>query len=62
MSAYVIVAPTPYFAQSDADGSFKIADVPDGTYTITAWHEGMKTQSKPVTVAGDTKVDFTLSK
>ena len=62
MSAYVIVAPTPFFAESDADGNFRIADVPDGTYTITAWHEGMKMQSKPVKVAGDAKVDFTLSK
>ena len=41
-------------------GNFKIANVPDGSYTVTAWHEGLKTQSKPVTVAGDATVDFTL--
>jgi hypothetical protein len=29
---------------------------------VTAWHEGYKTLSKPVTVAKDARVDFTLSK
>lgn len=62
MSGYVIVTPTPYYAESDATGSFKISGVPDGSYTLTAWHEGFKTQSKPVMVSGDTKADFTLSK
>jgi plastocyanin len=62
MSGFLVVAPTPYYAETDADGSFKIADVPAGSYTVTAWHEGMKTQSKPVTVGGDATVDFALSK
>jgi hypothetical protein len=43
-------------------GNYKIENVPDGSYTVTAWHEGAKNQSKPVTVSGDTKADFTLSK
>ena len=29
---------------------------------MMAWHEGIKNQSKPVSVSGDTKADFTLSK
>lgn len=62
MSGYIIVSPTPYFALADASGNFKIDGVPDGSYTITAWHEGMKPASKPVTVAGNTKADFSLSK
>lgn len=62
MSGYVVVAPTPYFATSDKSGEYKIENIPDGSYTVTAWHEGAKNQSKPVTVAGDTKADFTLSK
>jgi len=62
MSGYVIVTPTPFYAETDAAGSFKIADVPDGSYTVTAWHEGFKPQSKPVTVAGAATADFTLSK
>jgi plastocyanin len=62
MGAYVIVSPTPYFAETDDSGSYKIKDVPDGSYTVTAWHEGAKNQSKPVTVAGGGKADFALSK
>ena len=62
MSGYVVVSPTPYFALTDKSGEYKIENVPDGSYTVTAWHEGAKNQSKPVTVAGDTKADFTLSK
>ena len=62
MSAYVVVSPTPYFATTDKSGEYKIENVPDGSYTVTAWHEGAKNQSKPVTVAGEGKADFTLSK
>jgi plastocyanin len=62
MSAYLVVVPTPYFATSDQTGNYKIENVPDGSYTVTAWHEGAKNQSKPVTVSGDSKADFTLSK
>ncbi len=62
MSGFIIVAPTPYFAESDASGDFKIENVPDGSYTVTAWREGMKTQSKPVTLAGNATADFSLTK
>ena len=62
MSAYLVVVPTPYFAVSDQTGTYKIENVPDGSYTVIAWHEGAKNQSKPVSVTGDTKADFTLSK
>jgi plastocyanin len=62
MSGYIIVSPTPYFATTDKSGEFKIDNVPDGSYTVVTWHEGAKNQSKPISVAGDTKADFTLSK
>jgi plastocyanin len=62
MGGYVVVSPTPYFVVTDKSGSYKIDNVPDGSYTVTAWHEGAKNSSKPVTVAGEGKADFTLSK
>jgi plastocyanin len=62
MSGYIVVSPTPYFAVSDKSGAYKIENVPDGSYTVTAWHEGAKNSTKPVAVAGDGKADFTLSK
>lgn len=62
MAGYLIVSPTPYFAETDDSGNYKIKDVPDGSYTLVVWHEGAKNQSKPVTVAGGGKADFTLTK
>jgi plastocyanin len=62
MSAYIIVSPTPYFATTDKSGEYKIENVPDGAYSVTAWHEGSKNKSNPVKVAGDTTADFTLTK
>ena len=62
MSGYIVVSPTPYFAVSDKSGTYKIENVPDGSYNVTAWHEGAKNSSKPVTVAGEGKADFTLTK
>jgi plastocyanin len=63
MAAYIIVSPSPYFAQTDDSGNYKVDNVPDGAYTATAWHEGAKTQNKPLTVTGGAgKADFTLSK
>jgi plastocyanin len=62
MSGYIVVSPTPYFAETDASGSYKIDNVPDGKYNVVAWREGMKPQTKSVDVAGTGKADFTLSK
>jgi plastocyanin len=60
MSGYIVVVPNKHYAETAADGSYSIADVPDGQYTVTAWHEGKKQQSKKITVSGDTTADFTL--
>ncbi len=62
MAGYIVVSPSPYFAETDDSGNYKIDDVPDGTYNATVWHEGAKPQTKSVTVSGGTKADFTVSK
>jgi hypothetical protein len=38
MFAYIGVQNNPYFAITDKDGNFKIANVPAGTFTLTAYH------------------------
>ena len=62
MAGYIVVSPTPYYALTDKSGNYKIENVPDGQYTVVAWHEGAKNSTKPVAVSGDTKADFTVSK
>lgn len=62
MEAYLVVTPTPYFAETDDNGNYRINDVPDGSYNLVVWHEGAKGQTKSVTVSGDTAQDFTMSK
>ncbi|HVQ29966.1 MAG TPA: hypothetical protein VMV21_10325 [Vicinamibacteria bacterium] len=39
MSAVVVVRDNPYYVKAESDGSFAIADVPAGRYTLKAWHE-----------------------
>ena len=38
-NALVVVRDNPYFSQPSSDGSFGIAPVPPGRYTLHAWHE-----------------------
>jgi len=62
MEAFVIAVPTPYFAVTKADGSYTIADVPDGSYTVKVWHPKLKAAQKAVTVAGATQADFEIAR
>tara|TARA_Y100001970_G_scaffold182741_1_gene222248 strand:+ start:460 stop:1158 length:699 start_codon:yes stop_codon:yes gene_type:complete len=65
MSAYVQVFDHPYFTVSSNDGSFKIDNVPAGTYEVVAWQEKFKdkTVSHTVTVGdGNTNQNFTFVK
>jgi hypothetical protein len=61
MFAYAGVQAHPYFAVSDPDGKFKIANVPPGSYTLTAYHlkahgpkpgetQDIKVEDSPLTV------------
>jgi plastocyanin len=60
MTAWVGVVSHPYFAVSDANGTFTIANVPAGKRTVTAWHEVLGALTKAVEVKpGQTAtVDF----
>lgn len=65
MFAYIGVVEHPYFAVSDKDGNYKISGLPDGKYTIEAFHQKTHVAAKvgivkPIEVKGDTKQDFTV--
>jgi plastocyanin len=60
MSAWIVAVDHPYYAVTDENGKFTIADVPAGTYTVEFWQEKLGTQTKQVTVAasGAATADF----
>jgi plastocyanin len=63
MLGFVLVMQNPYFAKTDDNGRYTIADVPPGKYTLAIWHEGkLKAESKTITVeAGKSATaDFAL--
>jgi plastocyanin len=54
MSAYVVVAETPYFTRTEKDGKFFLKDVPPGKYTLKVWHARAKAAAIPIEVDGAT--------
>ena len=62
MEGFIVVLPTPYYAVAKADGSYRIPDVPDGSYTVKVWHPKLKAAQKPVTVAGPTEASFEIAR
>lgn len=63
MRSYIHVIDHPYFAVSSGEGTFEIANLPPGEYTIEAWHEKLGQQTAKVTVAasGAATADFSFS-
>lgn len=51
MRAFIGVNKNPYQAVTGDDGSFKIANIPPGSYTVEAWHEKFGVKSATVEVA-----------
>ena len=64
MNAYVAVVDHPYFAVTGDDGSFELANLPPGTYTIAAWHEKYDSIEQTVTVGDEEArtLDFDYSR
>jgi plastocyanin len=61
MIGYIVVTPSSYFAKADGKGHYRLRDVPNGTYKITAWAPRQQTLTQSVTVkGGDATLDFEL--
>jgi hypothetical protein len=62
MNAFILVFGHPFFAMTDADGRYRIDNVPPGTYSLVAWSEGVSSESRAVSVpdGGATEIDLTV--
>ena len=63
MRAWIWEFDHPYYATTDAQGHFKMTEVPPGTYTVVAWHEvmGQKEASVTVPAGKPVTVDFSFA-
>jgi plastocyanin len=53
MSAFILVFNHRFFATTDAEGRYRIDNVPPGAYTIVAWNDGEARETRTVRVAED---------
>jgi plastocyanin len=53
MRARILVLQNPYYAMIAADGTFRIRNVPTGTFTLKFWADGMTSFSQEVTISQD---------
>jgi len=62
MSATIVVTPNRWAAKADGKGSFTLADVAAGTYSVVAWHKTAGTFRKKIVIGekNDVDVSFTL--
>lgn len=64
MEAFVVTLPTPYFAVTGEDGSYRIEGVPPGEYVLKVWHERWKNRPPKSVVVQDEKTvaDFEITR
>jgi plastocyanin len=62
MAASIVITPNQWSAKVDADGQFRLADVPPGKYTAVAWHKtaGFFRQTVVVTDQGAPALRFVI--
>jgi len=63
MHGWLVATESPYAAVTDKSGSFKLDNVPAGSYTVEVWHEklGKSTQKVTVKAKEDAKVSFEVA-
>jgi len=64
MSGWLVVQEHPYYAITDANGAFKIADIPPGDYELKFWHETLGETMQKVSVKAneEAKVGVEMAK
>ncbi len=62
MNAFILVFGHPFFAMTDAEGRYRIDNVPPGAYGVIAWNEGTSSEAISVTMpdGGTAEMDFAI--
>lgn len=58
MSGFIVVLKNRFFAQTGADGHFRIAGVPAGYHRVRCWHEQLAIQEQQIKVPADGEVNL----
>jgi plastocyanin len=61
MKSYMVVLPHPFHSVSQMNGTFSIANLPPGNYTLVAWHEKYGSQEQQVTVGAKEQKQVTFT-
>lgn len=59
MHAYAAVHDHPFFAVTGPDGTFEIKNLPQGTYTLEAWHPTLGGKSMKIEIGKGKRADVT---
>ena len=60
MQGNVVVVDNPYYAVTDENGKFSIADLPSGKYRVKIWHEYVGEMTHEVTVTAKTETALNM--
>jgi plastocyanin len=61
MSAIIVVLDNKFFAVADAEGHYRIEDIPAGTYTLVGWHERSERVERQVEVLSGQSVELNVT-
>jgi len=60
MRGFIMVMETPYFALTDGNGAFTVADVPPGKYLLTVMHESFRLKDQEIELKPGEKKNLSL--
>ena len=58
--AYIVVAPSPYCAITDAAGNYRLPPAPPGDYQLVAWHPGSVAVVRNISLRANTQLSLNL--